>query len=659
MSVTGGNEEGCGDMSECHGCDEEAEIEEALSRRWYEYPPIRNALMAGAITTAVFLLSLALPIPQQVTIPIYIIGVVLGGYYWFREGVEELVDKHHVNISILMAFATAASAFLGLWEEAAFLSFLYGAAEGIEEYTNAKTRGSIRKLLDLVPKEATLLRDGKERKVLAAELEVGDVFLVRPGESIPTDGVVVRGASAVDESPVTGESVPVTKTEGMKVFSATMNKEGALEVRATAPFSQCSVAKTIHMVEEAQEHKGRAQQFIERFGNVYSPAILVLALIIIAVPIVFGLDLNEWATRAVVFIIAAAPCALVMSTPVSIATAIGKTGRRGVLIKGGVHVENLGKVSAVAFDKTGTLTRGKLVVTDVIGLTRSDDQVLHLAHCVERCSEHPIACAINERGTACPLDTEQATDFQAVVGLGAQARIDNELILVGQPELFERNGIAITGTGEIKELRAEGKTVIMVGTANEVYGLIALKDEPRPEAREMIRKLDEMGISTIMLTGDNEVTANAVARDLGISEVLANLKPEDKITAIRDLKAKYGAVAMIGDGINDAPALAEATIGMAMGTAGTDAAIEAADVALMADDLSKVPYALSIGRRSNHLGRQNIAFALVVLAVMIPSALLGILSVALAVLFHEASELIAVANGLRMGRKGDAERIFD
>ncbi len=652
-------EEACGDQNECARCHEEAEIEEALSKKWYEYPPIRNALIAGALTTAMFLLSLALPIPGYVTIPIYIIGVVLGGYYWFKEGVEELAEERHINISILMAFATAASAFLGLWEEAAFLSFLYGAAEGIEEYTNAKTRGSIRKLLDLVPKEATLLRDGEERKVLATELEVGDIFLVRPGESIPTDGVVVRRSTTVDESPVTGESMPGTKTEGMKVFSATMNKEGALEVSVTAPFSQCSVAKTIHMVEEAQEHKGRAQQFIERFGNVYSPVILGLALVLILIPIIFGLDVNEWATRAVVFIIAAAPCALVMSTPVSIATAIGKTGRRGVLIKGGVHVENLGKVRAVAFDKTGTLTKGKLVVTDVIGHTKSNDEVLHLAHCVERCSEHPIACAINERGVTCPIDPQQATDFQAVIGLGAQARIENELILVGQPELFERNGIIVTSSRETMELRAEGKTVILVGTASEIYGLIALKDEPRAEAKGMVEKLDEMGICTIMLTGDNEVTAKAVAKDLGITEVRANLKPEDKITAIRELKSKYGAVAMIGDGINDAPALAEATIGIAMGTAGTDAAIEAADVALMADDLSKVPYALSIGRRSNHLGRQNIAFALIVLALMIPSALLGILSVALAVLLHEASELIAVANGLRMGRKGDAKRLFD
>ncbi len=645
---------------ESETCEVQREtIDEIISRRWYQYPPIRNAMIAGALTTALFLLSLLVPLPDYVTIPGYILGVVIGGYYWFREGVEELVEEHHINISILMAFATVASAALGLWEEAAFLSFLYGAAEGIEEYTNAKTRGSIRKLLDLVPKEATLLETGREKKVLATDLNVGDRFLVRPGESIPTDGVVIKGASTVDESPVTGESVPVTKQEGMKVFAGTMNKEGAMEVRATASFNECSVAKTIHMVEEAQEQKGRSQQFIERFGNIYSPLILSFALLLMIIPIVAGLDVNDWATRAVVFIVAAAPCALVMSTPVSIATAIGKSGRRGVLIKGGVHVENLGKVKVVAFDKTGTLTKGNLAVTDVIGLTKSDVEVLHLAHCVERTSEHPIATAVNIRGETCPLEPVEATDFRALIGLGAQANIENETIYVGQPELFERNGISTSITKEIQKLRSEGKTAIIVGNPDTIYGLIALKDEPRPEAKKMIDDLHAMGIRTVMLTGDNEVTARAIAIDLGIDEVRAGLKPEDKIAAIKELRSKYGEVAMIGDGINDAPALAEATVGIAMGAAGTDAAIEAADVALMADDLSKVPYALRIGRRSNHLGRQNIVFALSVLAIMIPSALIGILSVALAVVFHEASELIAVGNGLRVGKRGESGRIIE
>lgn len=644
---------------EAESCEVPGEsIDEIISRRWYQYPPIRNAIIAGVLTTALFFTSLLTSLPSYITVSGYIIGAAVGGYYWFREGIEELIKEREVSINILMAFAALACAALGLWEEAAFLSFLYGAAEGIEEYTDAKTRGSIRKLLDLVPKGATLLTDGGEKNILATDLKVGDVFLVRPGESIPTDGLVAKGSSTVDESPMTGESVPVTKKVGMKVFAATMNKEGALEVEATAPFSECSVAKTIHMVEEAQEQKGKAQQFIERFGNIYSPTILGVALIIMVLPIVLGLDLDEWATRAVVFIVAAAPCALVMSTPVSIATAIGKAGRRGVLIKGGVHVENLGKVKAVAFDKTGTLTKGKLVVTDTIGLTRNESAVLHLAHCVERCSEHPVACAITEKGASCPISNGETTEFEAIIGLGARARVEGEMIYVGQPELFDNLGIPTSDVEVIPKLRNEGKTVILVGDGVEIYGIMALKDEIRPEAKRMVQDLHSMGIRTVMLTGDNAVVAKAIGKDLGIDDVRAGLKPEDKIEAIRELKTKYGSVAMIGDGVNDAPALAEATVGIAMGAAGTDAAIEAADVALMADDLSKVSYALRIGRRSNHLGRQNIVFALATLAIMIPSALVGILTVALAVVFHEASELIAVGNGLRVGRKGDVERII-
>ncbi|MDD3398248.1 MAG: heavy metal translocating P-type ATPase [Candidatus Methanomethylophilaceae archaeon] len=572
---------------------------------------------------------------------------MLGGHFWIKEGLAELWYEKKVGISILMLVATAGAALLGLWEEAAFLAFLYGAAEGVEEYTYARTRGSIRALMDLVPKEATVLRNGKEARIPATDLKVGDVFFVKPGESIPTDGSITKGMSSIDEAPVTGESVPVSKKEGMKVFAGTLNLDGALEVQATASFEDNTVSKIIHMVEEAQEQKGRAQQFIDRFGDRYSPIILAGGVLLMVIPYLLGLNVSVWFERAVVFLVAAAPCALVMSTPVAVAAGIGRSGKNGVLIKGGIHLENLGRVTVVAFDKTGTLTKGKPLVTDIVALNGTEEEVLRLACGVEKCSEHPLANAIVERATLAGISTVPVSGFQALVGTGAKATVEGREIFVGSPEMFDGLANISAGLKEAERLRLEGKTVVFVGTKDSILGVIALKDQIRPEAKKVVHELHAMGIKVVMLTGDNEVTAHAVAMELGIDEVHASLKPEDKITAIRELKTKYGTVAMVGDGINDAPALAESSVGIAMGVAGTDAAIEAADVALMADELTKLPYALRIGRKANIISRQNILFSMLVLMVLIPSALLGALTVALAVLLHESSELIAVGNGLR------------
>ena len=640
--------EACEDKEcECHGCDEEAEMEEALSKKWYEYPPIRNALLSAVLTGMIFILSELTSIPNYVTIPSYLVAIALGGYFWIKEGLAELVYERKVGISILMIVATAGAAILGLWEEAAFLAFLYGAAEGVEEYTYARTRGSIRALMDLVPKEATVLREGKEIRIPATELVIGDIFFVKPGESIPTDGSITKGASSIDEAPVTGESVPVSKKEGMRIFAGTLNLDGALEVRATSSFEDNTVSKIIHMVEEAQEQKGRAQQFIDRFGDRYSPIILVGGILLMVVPYLLGWNVSIWFERAIVFLVAAAPCALVMSTPVAVAAGIGRSGKNGVLIKGGIHLENLGKVTAVAFDKTGTLTKGKPLVTNVIPLIGTEGEMLRLACSVEKCSEHPLANAIVERATAVGINAVPISGFQTLVGAGAKAIVEDMEIFVGNPEMFNDRKNLGDGLNETERLRLEGKTVVFVGTKDSIIGVIALKDQVRPEAKEVVKMLHTMGLKVAMLTGDNEITARVVAKELGIDEVRASLKPEDKIAAIRELKSKYGTVAMVGDGINDAPALAESSVGIAMGVAGTDAAIEAADVALMADDLRKLPYALRMGKRANVISKQNIVFSMLVLIILIPSSLLGVLTVALAVLLHESSELIAVGNGLR------------
>ncbi len=617
--------------------------------KWYFHPPMRNALTGGLLTGIAFGLAHLGWIPSIAEILIYGLAILIGGYHWCWEGIEKLFKEKEIGIEILMMAAAAGSAILGMWDEAAALVFLYGAAEGLEEYTYAKTRHSIRKLLDLAPKEVRLLRDGKETTIPIEALRVGDTFLVKPGEAIATDGIVAKGRSSVNEAPVTGESIPVEKKAGMKVFAATLNQEGAIEVRATATYRDNTLSKIVQLVEEAQEHKGKTQLFIDRFGRIYTPLVLLAALFFVLIPALLGMPLYQWAIRAVVLLVAAAPCALVMSMPVAISAGIGRAGKMGVLMKGGVYLEELGKIKAIAFDKTGTLTRGEPSVTDILTLQGSEFDLISLAFGVERFSEHPLARAIGKKAREMGTPSLNSSDFNAITGSGARASVEGKTVYVGEPELFLGKGQKNPFLPQMEQLRTEGKTVVFVGNQEKIEGLIALRDEVRPRAKQVIETLHGMGIKTFMLTGDNEVTGRAIAKELNIDEVKASLKPEDKIRWIKELKKKYGFVAMVGDGINDAPALAQASVGIAMGAAGTDAAIEAADIALMGDDLTKLPEAISLSKRARGISGQNIVFSLLILAVLIPSALVGMMSVVTAVFLHEASELLAVANGLRVG----------
>jgi len=634
---------GCSCSKKCDGDDDGA-----YEGEWYGFPPLRNALIAAGIAIVGFILGYLGVIPELIVNLFFVVAIVIGAYHWTREGIEELIHEHAIDIEMLMIAATLGAIVLGLWEEAVTLVILYAAAEGVEHITYARTRASIRKLLDLAPKEAVLLRNGTEQVIPAEQLRVGDIFLVKPGAGVPTDGIIVKGRSSINEAAVTGESLPVEKQEGMKVFAATLNIDGAIEVRTAATFEDNTLAKMIHLVEEAQEQKGKTQLFIEKFGRIYTPAVFLVSLIIIVVPPFFGIPFNDLAIRGVVLLVAAAPCALVMSTPIAIAAGIGSAGKRGILIKGGIHLENLGKTKAVAFDKTGTLTTGTPTVTDIIPIGGDEPAVLRIAYTVERCSDHPIARAIVKRAETTGIKPHEAVGECALPGQAATAIIGGKAYFAGKPEYFNGVNLDADARRTIEKLRAEGKTVIFVGTQEKVLGLIAVRDQVRPNAKAMIDALHAMGIATIMLTGDNGITAKAIAGDLGIDDIRADLKPEDKTTAIEALKEKYGAVVMIGDGINDAPALARATVGIAMGTIGTDAAIEAADVALMADDLSKVPEAIAFGKKALAVSNQNIVFSIAVLAIMIPGALAGVLGVTVAVIFHEASELLAVANGLRV-----------
>jgi Cd2+/Zn2+-exporting ATPase len=440
------------------------------------------------------------------------------------------------------------------------------------------------------------------------------------------------------------------KTEGMRVFAATINKEGVLEVRVTATFANNTLSKIVHLVEEAQDKKGKAQLFIDKFGKIYSPLVLVVAAGFAIVPLLFDVSAIAWATRAVVLLVAAAPCALIMSTPVAVAAGIGRAGRDGVLIKGGIYLENLGKIKAVAFDKTGTLTKGEPIITDLIALQDTGKELLAKAAGIEQLSEHPLAEAVMAKAKVMNIRPASASNFRAIPGFGTQAQVGNEIIYIGKPKLFEQFGMNIN-LPQAEELRRAGKTIILIGTKDHFCGIIGVRDEIRPQAKTAVKQLHDMGIKVVMLTGDNEGTAKAIAAELNIDDVRADLKPEEKINAIRDLESLYGKVAMVGDGINDAPALAGASVGIVMGTAGTDAAIEAADVALMADDLTKVSYAISLGKKARRISIQNITFSLLLLLVLIPSALIGVITIALAVFIHEGSELLAVVNGLRVAKK--------
>lgn len=546
-----------------------------------------------------------------------------------------------------MMGATIGAMYLVMWDEAAALVVLYGIAEGIEEYTFSRTRNAIRSLLDLAPKQARVIRDGKEHLIPADEINKDDEFIVLPGESVPTDGIILKGATSLDEALVTGESIPVNKKPGDKVFPGTINGQATITVKATSTFEDNTLSRIINLVENAQKQKGRAQAWMERFGRRYSPAILLISITMVLAPLFIQLDAAYWIEKAVILLVAAAPCALVISLPIAMASGISGSARRGILIKGGAHLEHLGTIKTIAMDKTGTLTHGKPNVTDVIALQGSETNVISFASGLEQYSSHPLALSIVKYAKQQQIEIVSAHDTEAIFGSGVKGTVDSDTWYLGNPKLFLNMGIEL-GEHEvtINELQSEGKTVVVLGNDRQITGIIAIQDTIRENAIEVIKRLHNLGIRTVMLTGDNQRTAQRIARKIGIDDVRAGLKPEDKVTAVQGLM-KDGPTLMVGDGVNDAPALATATCGMAMGAAGSDAAIEAADIALMADDLSKIEEAMQIGQKARYVSKQNILFSIIVLAILIPAGVGGFITIAVAVLVHEASELMAVANGLR------------
>lgn len=623
-------------------------------RVWRD-PKVLTSAASGVVLLVTWLAERAGVTGAAILLP-YLASAVLGGWFFGREAIQALIVERVVGIELLMTVAAVAAIAMGEPAEGAMLAFLYSISEAAEGYTEAKTRSAIRALMDLTPKRAMVRRDGREVDVPAEELVVDDVFIVKPGQAMPTDGVVLVGTSGVNQAPVTGESVPVDKAPGATVFAGTINGEGSLEVRATRTIADNTIARIIEMVEDAQEKKGTSQRWIERFGARYSPLVLLAGVLVATLPpLIAGASWASWMTRATVFIVAAAPCALVISIPITLVAALGTAARKGVLIKGGLFIEELARVRVVALDKTGTLTLGKPEVTDLIPVSqaRVDKRTLvRMAAAVERRSQHPLGEAIVRYAEAQGLEPAESSEFRSITAMGATAQVEGETVFVAKPDFFRNELRAEVPHGdEIARLEAEGKTVVLVGDRAAVWGILAIRDSLRPAVRTTLDALRREGVRRIvMLTGDNARTAAAIARDAGIDEVFADLKPEDKALKVRELRSETGHVAMVGDGVNDAPALAEATVGIAMGAAGTDVALETADVALMADDLSKLVEALRLARRNQRVVSQNLVLSAVVIGVLVVAAVVGALSLPIAVLAHEISEFIVIASGLRMLR---------
>ena len=581
-------------------------------------------------------------------------AVVLAGIHPARRAWVS-VRSRVLDINVLMVVAVCGAVALGEWSEAASVVFLFALAQLLETRAMERARGAIRALMDLAPADAVVHRDGSDVRVPVDGVRVGELIVVKPGEKIPLDGTVHAGESHVNESPVTGESLPVEKGRGAEVFAGTINGRGALQVTVTRLGRDSTIARVVHLVERAQAQRAPSQMFVDRFARVYTPVVLTIAVLVaVAGPLVAGGSWNQWIYRSLVLLVISCPCALVISTPVSIVSALAAAARKGVLIKGGARLEQLAAVRCIAFDKTGTLTHGRLRVVNVVATDGVPaPEVLRLAASLESRSEHPIGHAIVEHARRERLVIGGAEGFQAMPGRGAEGLVDAEPVVVGNHRLFEERGLCSPGAhASLESLTAEGCSTVMVARGGRTIGVIGVADEPRESAAAVVEMLREQGVEhVVLLTGDHERAARAVAANAGISEYRASLLPEDKVSAVEDLRRRYGVLAMVGDGVNDAPALATANVGIAMGVAGTDAALETADVALMADELPKIPFAIRLSRAAARNIRMNIVFSLVLKGAFLIMALTGTATLWMAVVADMGASLIVIGNALRLLRE--------
>ncbi|MBO0475521.1 heavy metal translocating P-type ATPase [Vagococcus sp. DIV0080] len=612
-------------------------------------------ILSALLIACAFLVQSIKGETYPLTIALYVLAIVIGGFSLFKEGVKDLV-KLNFSMEVLMTVAIIGASLIGQWAEGSIVVILFALSEALEKFSMDKARQSIRSLMDIAPKEALVKRHGVEEMIHVNDIEINDIMIIKPGQKIAMDGVVVNGRSSVNQAAITGESVPLEKIVDDEVFAGTLNEEGLLEVKVTKLVTDSTIAKIIHLVEEAQDERAPAQAFVDTFAKYYTPAIMLISfLVVIVPPLLFGSDWNTWLYQGLSLLVVGCPCSLVISTPVSIVSAISNAAKNGVLIKGGIYLEEVGGLQAIAFDKTGTLTEGEPVVTDYISVdaSKEKDNFTKIA-ALESYSQHPLASAIMKdlvkRNLS--IDHLNINNFTSITGKGVQASIDGETYFIGSAKLFETSlnqSSSLKATYE--NLQKEGKTAMIFGTSTEILGIIAVADKLRETSQSVITQLHDAGIKhTIMLTGDNQHTAQAIGREVGVTDIKGDLMPQDKLDYIKSLKQYYTKVAMVGDGVNDAPALAAASVGIAMGGAGTDTALETADIALMGDDLEKLPFLIRLSRKTLGIIKQNITISLALKLLALLLIIPGWLTLWLAIVADMGATIFVTLNGLRLMR---------
>nr|WP_021038288.1 heavy metal translocating P-type ATPase [Bacillaceae bacterium JMAK1]AGQ45455.1 cadmium-translocating P-type ATPase CadA [Bacillaceae bacterium JMAK1] len=598
-----------------------------------------------------------------VTALLFITSMLVGGLSLFRVGLQNLV-RLQFDMRTLMTVAVIGGVIIGEWAEVAIVVILFAISEALERFSMDRARQSISSLMDIAPKEALVRRNGQEMTVHVNDIAIGDVMVVKPGQKIAMDGVIVNGYSAINQAAITGESVPVEKTVDDEVFAGTLNEEGLLEVKITKLVEDTTISKIIHLVEEAQGERAPSQAFVDKFAKYYTPIIMVIAALVATVPpLLFEANWETWVYQGLAVLVVGCPCALVISTPISIVSAIGNSAKKGVLIKGGVYLEEIGGLKAIAFDKTGTLTKGVPVVTDYKVLNDTDErEMLSIITALEYRSQHPLASAIMKKA-----DDEEISyadmlveDFSSITGKGIKGKVNGVTYYVGSPNLFKELLSKASFNKQLEQnittLQEQGKTAMLIGTDEKILAVIAVADEVRESSKGVIQKLHEAGIKkTVMLTGDNQSTANAIGHHVGVTDVQSELLPQDKLDVIKQLRSEYDNVAMVGDGVNDAPALAASTVGIAMGGAGTDTALETADVALMGDDLKKLPFTVKLSRKTLNIIKANIAFAIGIKIIALLLVIPGWLTLWIAILSDMGATLLVALNSLRLMRVEEDE----